>query len=80
VRRQERQQAQFGGGQRRGSSIPGASFRCEPGTQVPGLADESAHVGPDAQDLVDFSHQGPGPSHVGQREADADELDPSLDG
>jgi hypothetical protein len=48
--------------------------------QRPGLIGEGAQAGPEPEQLVDLPHERPGTLGVGQREVDAGQLDPGLDG
>ena len=76
----QRQQAEFGGGQRRRSGDGRAALVGQPGPQRPGLADQGSEAGPPLEQLIDLPHQRPGPGQVGQRKVDAGELDPGLNG
>ena len=77
---QQRQQAQLGGGQCRRPRAARAALAGQPGPERLGLAGQGPEAGPPPEQLIDLPHQRPGPGEVGQREVDAGELDPDLNG
>jgi hypothetical protein len=79
MRRQQRQQAQLGGGQGRRPERIGATPLGQLGPQRPSLADQGAEVGPPPEQLLDFPHQCPGPGRVAERQVHAG-ADPRLNG
>ena len=78
--REQRQQAELGSGQRRRSGEAWTALLHEPGPQRPGLAYQSAQAGPAPEQVIDLPHERPGTGQVGEREVDANELDPGLNG
>ena len=80
MRGQQRQQAQLGGGQCRRSGSAGTAFLRQPGPERLSLAGQGAQAGPGSEHLIDLPHERPGPGQVAEREVDAGELGPGLDG
>ncbi len=78
--RQQREQAQLGGGQRRCSGDAGTAIIGELGPESLGLPGEGPEAGPALKQVIDLPHERPGTSRVGQREVDMGQLDPGLHG
>ena len=78
--RQQRQQAQLGGGQGRRPAPVAATLLAQLGPQRLSLADQGAQTGPPLEQLLDFPQQCAGPGRVAERQVHAGELDPGLNG
>jgi hypothetical protein len=79
MRGQQRQQAQLGAGQRRGSHGASAGGG-QPRLQLLCLPGEDTEIGPPLKDLPRLPQRRPGPGGVVERQVSAGELQQRLDG
>jgi len=56
------------------------AFPGQLGPERLGLPDEGPEAGPALKQVIDLTHERPGTGQVGEREVDASQLDPGLDG
>jgi len=77
---QQRQEAQLGSGQGRGSQGGRTAGLGELGPQILGLPGEDTQAGAAPEYLVDLPHERPRACQVAEREVDPGELGPGLNG